>query len=90
MSEEIDVTERDAMPKPTPLPDGPFVWILTLGPDASYEATAENCRSVTDALPPDVRERARWILLAHGYTLQILDDADLLDIGLQRIDVAQP
>ncbi len=73
----------------TPLPDGPFVWVLTLGADANYEATADSYQRLHDALPVDVKARSRVILLAPGYTLQSFDDDQLRNLGLQRIEVSR-
>ncbi len=80
--------EPMGLPEPTPLPDGPFVWVLTLGPDASHESTAASYEALYAALPDAVRARSRVILLAPGYALQSFDDEQLRNLGLQRIEGA--
>lgn len=77
----------DYSPQPTtvPIPAGQFLVVITLGDKGTPEATEQAMRSLREALPPAVRDRSRAVFLAPGYTLQVLTDDDLRELGLQRI-----
>jgi hypothetical protein len=74
------------LPDPIPLPAGPLVWVLTLGPDTGRRERDEVYEGLWARMAPDVRSRSRVVVLAPGFTLQILDDGELRRLGLQRIE----